>query len=329
MVGIDPTRLPTPEDVDEATADTEDASARSNFFDDPRHQHQQQRRLQHRHYVIEQPQENTLSAHEDTTHDHDEHQGMDDPHGRAAMALTSLSMGDELFVERRSYDQEQFAREAVRRRGERGVDFGQDASARTPWPRATVAEAQLLFEATQTSATDATTPTATGYDVTPVTPRPLDEITGGDIGATRAKRIVSPSTKTQEKGGASRAVAGSMQETIHATPHSLVRSLSSSSISSDIPARGLVRPAPLPQEDALATDEYHPRGRVQNVSCAFFSLFRLTLSNISVKLIEHCGHISHIVIPFAESKTIPSEPQVRARMGGGSIRGRIRSRSAS
>lgn len=268
MVGIDPTRLPTPEDVDEVT-DTVDASARSNFFDDPRHQHQQQRRLQHRHYVTEQSQGNRLSAHEESTHDHDD-QGMDDPHGRAAMALTSLSMGDERFVERRSRDQEQFAG-GVRRRGEEGVDFSQDASTRAPWPKATVAEAQLLFEVTQTSATDAVTPTATGHDATAVTPRPLDENAGGDVGATRAKSIVSPTTQEEGGGGgASRAVAGSMQETFHATPHSLVRSFSSSSISSDIPARGLVRPAPLPQEDAMATDEYHPRGRVQNVSCAIF-----------------------------------------------------------
>lgn len=313
MVGIDPTRLPTPEDVDaEATADTEDdSSARSNIFDDhsPR-LHHQQHRSQH-HYVTQQHTQESRPQ-EESAHDDEHLQGMDDPHGRAAMALTSLSMGDERFVERGTRDQV-LGELRVRRRGDEGVDFDPDAStARAPWPRATIAEAQLLFEVTQTTGTTATTATTTGYsDVAAVTPQPLDDSAGGDVGATGARRIVSPSTKTQEEGGGARfkAVAGSTHETIHA-PHSLVRSFSSSSISSDIPARGLVRAAPLLQEDAMATDECHPRGKVQNVSGLFYSNFMDT-SSAGRKLIGlHRTYIMAVVVPFAQSATVPSEPQV-------------------
>lgn len=294
MVGIDPTRLPTPEDVDtEVTADTEDdSSARSNIFDDQsQHLQRQQHRSQH-HHVTEQHTQRSRSL-EESAHDDEQLQGMDDPHGRAAMALTSLSMGDERFVEQGTHDQA-LGEPRVKRRGEEGVDFDPDAlTARASWPRATVAEAQLLFEATQITGAAATTVTTTNYsDVAAATPRPLDKRAGGDVGSTRGRRVVSPSTKAQEdgEGGASfRAVAGSTNESIH-EPHSLVRSFSSSSISSDIPARGLVRAAPLSQEDAMAIDKYHPRGRVQDVSYSIFSILRHTLS-VSAKLIGCFGHM--------------------------------------
>ncbi|KAG0090657.1 hypothetical protein BGZ92_002497 [Podila epicladia] len=188
-------------------------------------------------------------------------------------------MGDDRFIERGTHDQ-LLGEPRVKTNGGEDVDFDPDApTARAPWPRATVAEAQLLFEVTQTSGATATTTSTTGDgNAAAVTLRPLDESADSDVGAIGARRIVSPS-KTQKEGGGARfrAVAGSTHETIHA-PH-LVRSFSSSSISPDIPTRGLVRAAPLPQEDTMATNEYHPRGKVQNLS----HLLKARLSLASLK----------------------------------------------